>query len=191
MARRDRWIGSRHLVLAAAVWVAAGAALPPPPGGGDRDEGDDGSFGFSAPVACKEVRGYEDYDTLPDAALTRDEKLIVYFIPRHFKSEPKGKKYRVHFTQDGRVRRRGQKAVIWSLPKALEYKDEFDGPPQSVFLTNKLALKALPPGDYDYEIILRDAVGHSTAATRTLPFTILPSPDPKAPALEKSEPGRP
>lgn len=199
MAHRDRGTGSWRLVLAAAVLVTAGAARPDSRGGpkDDGGEGDDGSFGLSRPVACKEVRGYEDYDPLPDAALTHDEKLIIYFLPRHFKTERKGKKYRVHFTQQGRVKRRGQKAVLWSLPRTLEYEEEFDGPPRSVFLTNKLALKALPPGDYDYEIVLHDAVGGSSAATRTLPFTILLSPDPKAPApaaekeKETDEPGGP
>jgi hypothetical protein len=191
MTYRERRSGLWRLVLTAVVLLlAAGAAQPDTRGGGDEDE-DDGSFGFSKPIACKEVRGYEDYDPLPGAALTHDEKLIIYYLPRHFKTERKGKKYRVHFTQQGRIRRRGQKAVIWSLPKTLEYKDESDGPPRSIFLTNKLALKALPPGDYEYEIVLNDAVGGSTAATRTLPFTILPSPDPKAPAPEKDEPARP
>ena len=183
--------GWRRLALAAALLVAAGSA---PPGSGGEDD-DDGSFGFSAPIACKEVRGYEDYDKLPNAALTRDEKLIIYFLPRHFKSERKGKAYLVHFTQEGRIRRRGQKAVIYSLPKTLEYKSESKTPPQWIYLTNKLALKALPPGDYDYEIVLHDAVGRSAAAVRTLPFTILPTPELKSTALEKEEekekPGRP
>jgi hypothetical protein len=175
--------------LAAAVWVAAGAA-PPPPSTGDDDQ-DDGSFGLTAPIACKDVRGYEDYETLPDAALTRDDKLIVYFLPRHFKAARKGKKYEVHFTQEGRIRRRGQKAVIWALPKSLEFRTDSDTPPRLIFLTNRLALKDLKPGDYDYEIVLHDAVSGATAAPRILPFTILPSPDAKPPAVEKDEPERP
>ena len=50
-------------------------------------------LGMTPPIACREIEGYEEYEPLPDAALTSDEKLLVYFRPRHYKSTKVGKKY--------------------------------------------------------------------------------------------------
>ncbi len=183
MTRRNWWKGSVFLLAATIAWSLANAAPPKE----DVEDVDDGSFGLSTPIACKDVRGFEDYEVFPEAAFTHDEKLIVYFLPRHFKAEKKGKKYEVRFTQEGRVKRRGEKAVLWTIPRTLEFKTEAETPPKSIYLVNRLALKDLKPGEYDYEILLRDAVSGIKAAPRIMPFTILPSPETK----EKTEPDRP
>lgn len=151
-------------VLALAAW------------GGEGD--DDGSFGLTAPVACREINGYEDYVVLPGAALTADEKLLVYYRPVHYKSARVDGKYEVHLTQDGRVRRRGSKAVLWSKPRLLDYKVRTDTPPQLIYLRNTIALKGLKPGEYELDVVLRDEVGQSAPAVRSLPFRVVPSPDP-------------
>jgi hypothetical protein len=158
------------------VWLALvggpGSARPAAP-----DEDDDGSFGLTAPVACKEIKGYEDYVPLPRAALTSDEKLLVYFRPRHFKTAQNGDSYEAHFTQDGRIRRRGEKAVLWSKKNLLDYRPTTENsPPRLVYLKNTVALKGLKPGEYEYEIVLRDEIGRSAPAVRALPFTVLPPP---------------
>ncbi len=154
---------------------------------------DDGSFAVTKPIACKEIHGYEDYVVLPRAALTSDEKLMVYFMPRHYKSDRVGDKFSVHFTQDGRIRRRGEKAVLWSKNKLLEYEATTDRPPSQIFFRNTLGIKSLKPGEYDFDIILRDEVGKSEPAIRTLPFTVIAAPPPaKEKAEEKDdEPERP
>src|SRR4051812_27744918 len=63
-------------------------------------------------VACKAIDGYEAYDPLPDAALTSDEKLLVYYRPLGYRVERAGPLYTSHLTQDGRIRRRGSQAVL-------------------------------------------------------------------------------
>lgn len=139
-----------------------------------RDDEDDGSFGMTAPVACGEIRGYLDYDELTDAALTSEDKLLVYFMPRHYKTAPKGDKYQAHFVQDCKLRRRGQKSVLWEKSKILDYTAVSDMPPREVYLKNTISVKGLKPGDYEYDIVLRDKIGESEPAVRTLRFTVVP-----------------
>ncbi len=38
-------------------------------------------LGMTPAVACKAIEGYEDFEPLPDATLTSDEKLLVYYGP--------------------------------------------------------------------------------------------------------------
>lgn len=162
------------VVLGAAVALAATFALAAEP----PSEENERFFGLTAPIACKEIRGYEDYDVLPNARLTRDEKLQIYYRPLHFKTRRKGEKYEVHFTQDGRIRRRGQKGVLWSKTNLLDYTATSASPSPPVCLRNSVALKGLSPGEYEYDLILRDEVGKSAPATKTLEFTIIASPEP-------------
>jgi hypothetical protein len=142
------------------------------------DAPDDGSFGMTEPIACREINGYEDYVVLPDAALTADEKLLVYFRPRHYKSAPVDGQFEAHLTQSGKVRRRGEQAVLWSKAKLLDYRVRTAEPPKLIYLRNTIALKGLKPGEYEFEIVLRDEVGRSKPAVRVLLFRILPSPGP-------------
>src|SRR5689334_12650723 len=121
---------TRHDPWRLPAWFALGLVLGL--GGlvrGGPDE-DDGSFRMTPPVACKEIRGYEDFVPLEPAALTSDEKLLVYFRPLHFKTARKGALYEAHFTEEGRIRRKGGKAVVWAKKDLLEYRPRADPPPR-------------------------------------------------------------
>jgi hypothetical protein len=154
--------------------------------GGD----DDGSFGMAAPVACKEIRGFEDYTVLPRAELTSEDKLLVYVRPRHYKWAKVGAKFEAHLTQDGRIRRRGEKQVLWSKKKVLDYSVKTDTPPQTIFLRNTVALKPLKPGEYELDLILHDEIGQSVPAVRSLAFTIVPVSSPSSDSGGKGESSR-
>ena len=137
-----------------------------------RADADDGSFGFTQPIACKEINGYERFVPLPDAALTSEDKLLVYFRPRHFKTIRKGNDYEAHFTEDARVRRRGEKVPLWSKKNLLDYTAKGTSPTLPVSLRNTIAIKGLRPGEYVLEIVLRDEVSRGAPAHGTLNFTI-------------------
>lgn len=151
------------------------SSLNPSTRANDDEPPDNGAFGFTSPVICKEIRGYEDYDPLPDATLTRDDKLLVYFKPLHYKSAQSDQKFQAHFTQDAKIRRRGQKNILWSKPKILDYKATSATPPRNIFLRNAIALKDLKPGEYELEIVLTDKIGNSEPATRKLFFKVVPA----------------
>ncbi|GAC1468366.1 MAG: hypothetical protein NVSMB9_11000 [Isosphaeraceae bacterium] len=141
------------------------------------------SFGFSRPVVCKEINGYEDYEPLPEASLTSDEKLLVYFVPRHYKTSHEAGRYEAHFTQDGRIRRRGGKSVVWSKDKLLNYRPRSENALRPIYLRNTISVKGLKPGEYEFEIILRDEIGQSPPASGKVPFRITPS----KPSFERPE----
>ena len=156
------------------------------------DEPDDGSFGMTEPVVCREINGYEDYVVLPDAALTADEKLLVYFRPRHYKSRRVDGKFEAHLTQDVKVHRRGAKPVLWSKSKMVDYKVRTAEPPTLIFVRNTISLKPFKPGEYDLEIVLHDEVGQSAPAVRTVPFRVLPpSHSPRGAGDDGNPPARP
>ena len=156
------------------------------PGQADEDF-DDGTFAFSPPVICSQINGYEDYEERPDANLTKDEKLQLYFRPRHFKSEKVGKKYQAWFSADVRIRRKGQKILIYTKDKFADYKHADNEPLQLLFLRSSISLKSLKPGDYELDLILHDLVGKSAPAKRTVFFKIVPT---TFKGEEVEEPGR-
>ncbi len=123
-------------------------------------------------VVCAKITAFGDYVPLDEAVVTRDDKLLVYYEPSGFLYETVGKEFRVHFVQDARIHRRGQKAALFSKDKLLDYKGKSKQPPLNVYLTNTIALKELTPGDYDLEIILRDEVGKGPPATQILKFRV-------------------
>ncbi len=136
-------------------------------------------------VVCKSITGYESYVELPDAALTSEDKLLVYYRPVDYKIErTKTGGYRAHFIQDGRIRKRGQKAVVWTKDQVLDYEARKPEPLGPIYLSNTIILKNLKPGDYDLEIILRDTVAEQTA-TQILRFQIVPA-KPDAPEKPKN-----
>ena len=144
-------------------------------------------LGMSEPVACLKIDGYEQFEELPAAAITSEEKLKVYYRPSGYKIERQGKKYVARFVQDGVIRPKGQKKVVWKKDGILEYEARSDTPPEQIYLTNLVGLKGLPPGEYELTITLRDDLRpkstETATTTATLPFRIIPTPPaPGAPA---------
>ncbi len=138
-------------------------------------------------IPCVSIAGFEDFVPLDEVVLTRDEKLLLYYKPRNYRHEVVGKEYRVHLVEDARIRRKGEKAVIQSKDKLLEYKGKSKQFPANVYLTNSISLKPLPPGEYDLEIILRDEIGKGPPATQTVRFRVKAAPAAGSPAESKDK----
>jgi hypothetical protein len=145
---------------------------------------------LTKPILCKEIRGYQDYDERPDDAFTKDEKLLVYYRPLDYEEKRLGNRHQVHFTQEIKLRKRGQKNAAWAKKDQLEYKKTFQ-PPASVYLENTVSLKDLKPGEYEYEIVLTDKIG-GESATRTFPFKVVESkPKDEVEPKKEAPPSRP
>jgi hypothetical protein len=187
----------RRLSLSGFLFVAAGAAMPS--GSVDAQEvpesspapklapkawaKKDAGLRILDPVVCKSIEGYENYEVLPDAELTSDEKLLVYFRPKGYKVVRQGDEYGAHLMQDGQVRRLGSKKVLLRKAKLLEYEPKSDIPPDEIYLRNTFSLKGLPPGDYQYDMILKDLNAKSVTVTESVKFRVvaakLPEADPE------------
>jgi hypothetical protein len=137
------------------------------------------SLRMSEAVVCRSIEGYEDYEPLPDAALTSDEKLLVYYRPFGYKSTFVKDSYQAHFTQDFQIRRRGGKAVLFQKLKMLDYTAKSPRPPERIYFRNTISLKGLKPGDYDLVIILHDEIDKGAAATQVVKFRVIPAADPR------------
>ena len=180
--------------LAALIGPGAGQGRPPvgPAQGREATNpsrpADAPRLDMSKAVACTRVNGFEDYVPLPEAKLTSEDKLKVYFRPLNYKVEPIKARYRAKFTEDGRVRRKGEKTPLSKEDKLLDYEDTFDSPGYQIYLVNTIGLKNLPPGEYEFDIILHDGLVEGSSARQTIPFTIIPAPG-AVPAPNAKGPG--
>lgn len=156
-----------------------------------RVEQPSGPLAMTRALACESIKGYQDYVPRPEAALTKDEKLLVYYEPLNYAIErDRTGMYRAHLSQDARVRRRGEKTVLWKKDNLLDYEVKGNGPPKRICLMNTIALKALKPGEYDLDIVLHDRIGNGPPVTQTLKITVKPSPveDPSPPQVDPGDP---
>ena len=134
---------------------------------------------MAPPIVCKSIDGYEDYEPLPGAAQTSDEKLLVYIRPTGFQIEKVEKGYQSHLTADGEVRRRGEKTILRQKKKLLEYKPVYETFERVIYLKQSVSLKGLAPGDYELTIILHDELAKGATVTQVVKFKIIPAVDPR------------
>jgi hypothetical protein len=141
----------------------------------DAETQEDSSLGMSTAVACRSIDGYEQYERLDAPALTSDEKLLVYFRPQHYKIVRRKQDYVVHFSQDGIIRRKGEKTVVRIKKRLLDLESASRTSPDFLYLRNTVSLKDLPPGDYEFDIVLHDENATGSTAKQTLKFRIIPA----------------
>lgn len=135
--------------------------------------GDELTLSMTDPIACKTITGYEDYVVLPDAAITNHDKLLVYYRPKDYKIErTKTGGYRAHLVQEVRVRKRGEKTVLWSKPGILDFEAVRPEPLGPIYLSNSIGLRNFKVGEYDLDLILHDKIG-DTKTTSILKFQIV------------------
>jgi hypothetical protein len=129
-------------------------------------------------IVCRSIDGYENYERLPDAAQTSDEKLLVYLRPLGFKTEMVDGEFQAHLVPGFEIRKRGEKKVLLQKLRAFEYKPRSPQPPRLIYLKNVISVKGLPPGDYDVTIVLHDEIAGESSASEVIPFRIVPAADP-------------
>lgn len=137
---------------------------------------------MSPAVACRAIDGYERFEILPGRVLTAEEKLLVYYRPLNYKTVRKDDVFTAHLTQDGQVRRKGDKKVLLRKKSLLDYEPKSPNPLGPIYLRNSFSLKGLPPGEYEYDIILRDENEPGPPAVQSLRFRIVA---PVLPVLSK------
>jgi hypothetical protein len=177
--RRSQRIGGCVGVLALFVTTVVSAdgrdtkAREQPPRRSKPTAKDSDGLAMSTAVVCRTIDGYEDYEPQPNAALTSDQKLLIYYRPRNFQLDRQGKFYKAHLVQDGRIRRKGQKAVLFSRDKMVDFETKYERPFQSLYVKSQASLKGLKPGEYEFEIILHDEVAKSAPVSQTVSFKVV------------------
>jgi hypothetical protein len=136
-------------------------------------------------IICRSIDGYEDYEPLPGAAQTSEEKLLVYFRPLGYQTERVDGFYQAHLVPDIQIRKRGAKAIVRQKLRVFDYKPRSAQPPQLLYMKGIISLKELPPGEYDLVVILHDEIAKGPPATQVVKFRIIPAIDPRK--KERSE----
>jgi hypothetical protein len=137
-----------------------------------------GGLRMSRAVVCRTINGYEDYEPLPDAAQTSEEKLLIYFRPLRYKIESADGYYRAHLVQDNEIRKQGAKEIVRQKRKVVEYEPKSKNPLGPLYIRNTISLKDLKPGDYDLTIILHDELEKDAPPTRqVVRFKVIPPHD--------------
>jgi len=178
-----------HVLTLAAVWLGLSFSLIPSASGGlavglaaqdsaEKPAERSTSLRMSPGVVCRSIDGYEDYQPLPGAAQTSEEKLLVYLRPLGYKTEMVDGEYQAHLVPDFEIRKRGEKKILRQKQKMYEYKPRSPQPPRLIYLKNVISLKGLPPGDYDLTVILHDEIADGSSATQVIKFQIIPPDDP-------------
>lgn len=164
------WIGLLGIALLVAGSGVSGGDDPP-------DKGEDQNrLTMTKAIACKTITGFDNYKPLAEAVITRDDKLLVYFEPSGHTIQRLSSGYRAHLIEDVRIRRHGQKPVLWSKDKVVDYKVTSKESPDLLYISTTLGLKGFSAGDYDLDILLHDALAERPTATQTLRFRIKDGP---------------
>lgn len=149
---------------------------------------DDPVLEVTEPVVCVQVRGFRDYDEREKIELTPVDKLVVYDEPSHHRVvfDTKLKKYRAHLVEDADIRKKGQDKPIRVQKAIVDYQPQSNDPPDTLYLVTTIQLKKLPPGEYELDLSLRDALEPlGKPVKKTIPFSIIQAPE--EPAAEPSE----
>lgn len=180
-----------HLMIWEAVWLALSFPLVATSSRGQAAQGTDdqapaqtrterkASLRMTPGIVCRSINGYEDYEVLPKAAQTSDEKLLVYFRPLGYQSELKDGAYEAHLVPDFQIRKRGEKTILLQKLKMYTYKPRSEQPPRLLYMKNTISLKGLAPGDYELTLILHDEIAKCPPATQVVRFRVIPPLDPQ------------
>jgi hypothetical protein len=135
---------------------------------------------MSEPVVVAKIRAFAEFEAVPDATLTPDDKLMVYYEPTGYTIERTKDGFRAVLAQDGRLRKKGRKDAIWQKAPMFEYPAKSATPPYQLYMRTDMSIKALPPGDYELDLTVHDRLAKGMHATRTVEFKVVPTKEKRA-----------
>ena len=156
------------------AWIASLVIAAWPPVVRAAGDGEPEGLGISKPVVCSQVHGFADFEPLPEATLTADDKLTIYYEPSGYTIERTKDGFRAVFAQDGRIRKKGGKDVLWKKAPMFEYEAKSPNPPYRVYMRSDFSIKGTPPGEYELDLTLHDRLAKGTSTMRTVSFKVVP-----------------
>jgi hypothetical protein len=161
---------------------------PPASSEGTQPSHDPDGLAMSPAVVCRRIDGYEDFKPLPGAALTADEKLLVYYRPLRYRTDTIAGDHTAHLVQDNEIRKKGKKQIVLQKRRVVEYQPKQAQPLGAIYMSNTISLKGLTPGEYELTIILRDELDRgSPPSKQVVRFKVIPAIDPRAKASSKKD----
>jgi hypothetical protein len=163
-------------------WWPILAALLVSPARSDEPE----ELAMSKPVAVIKIHGFASFEPLPEATLTADDKLMVYYEPTGYTVERTKDGFRALLAQDGKLRKKGRKEALWQKAPMFEYEAKDATQPYRLYMRTDLAIKGLAPGEYELDLTVHDQLAKGSGTTRTVAFKVVPAKEGKAPGEEPS-----
>lgn len=147
-----------------------------------------GGLRMSRAIVCKSIDGFENYQPLPGAAQTSDEKLLIYYRPMRYKIDDVDGFYTAHLIQDNEIRKKGRNEIVRQKKKVVEFRPRQKQPLGPFYIKNTISLKGLHPGEYELTIILRDQLAKgSPPSKQVVKFRVIRANDPRATAASKKD----
>ncbi len=147
------------------------------------DDPDESPLTLSKPVACLEVRGFNDYRERSSTEYRPGQKMLVYYTIKgsQFVEDDRGR-FRPHLVQYGTVRSARTGKTILKRSKIAEFRAGMDFAPSVVYLTMEVLLDGLRPGQYELVIEAEDRlVEGSKPGSSVIEFSIKKPPEPPGP----------
>ena len=157
--------------MSSRAWLAILASLVVSPARSDEPEG----LAMSKPVAVTKIHGFASFEPLPDATLTADDKLMVYYEPTGYTIERTKDGFRAFLAQDGKLRRKGRKEALWQKAPMFEYEAKDAAQPYRLYMRTDFAIKGLAPGEYELDLTVHDKLVKGSGTTRTVAFKVVPA----------------
>lgn len=104
---------------------------------------------------CSNILGYGQYVAIPENKVKEGSKVYFYYEPVNLFTNKKDGVYGIWFTQDIIVKGQDGSEILNSKD-ALNFNYQTVSPVLDVFATNSLDLGKLPPGIYQFVIVLND-----------------------------------
>jgi len=133
-------------------------------------------FQMSKPVICRKIHGYGNFEVIPEARFTADDKIMIYSEPTGYRVEKTKDGFHALLSEDGRIRKKGTKDAIWKKEKMFEFDAMNKVPPSHLYMRTDISIKGIRPGEYELDITVHDLLDKSgKEMTRTVGFTVYES----------------
>ena len=136
-------------------------------------------FRVSEPIVCKSIKGFRNYERLDPPELTVYDKLLIYVEPTGFETKSQADVKKGQLVQNGKVRAKGSKTVIFERQELLKVEPELKIGHELYYLSATVGFKNLKPGEYSLDLETVDKLAQpERKISQTIDFRIIPGSDP-------------
>jgi hypothetical protein len=148
-------------------------------------------FRVTDPIVCKTIKGLGQYERLDPPELTVYDKLLIYVEPTGFATKSADGVAKGLLVQNGKVRAKGSKTVIFERQELLKVEPEIKVGRELFYLSATVGFKNLKPGPYTLELETVDKqASPERKVTQVIDFQIITGEAPADEEKPKPAPSR-
>lgn len=120
-----------------------------------------GELGISKFTLCSNVLGFGQYVPIANNQVKAGSKVYFYYEPLNLFTNRKDGIYAIWFTQD-MILKSEDGTELLNSKDALNFNYQAVSPVMDIFATNSLDLGKLPPGIYQFIVVIKDKFSNKT-----------------------------